>query len=79
MQSLAAGYDVTFDEAGRGNPEAGALRLEALSGIPILPTTQAVVGLSKALLQGRALPPKALNDALHIAVSAVHGIDYLLT
>ena len=71
--------DITIEEAGRGNPEAGALRLRALSGIPILPTTEAAVGLSKALLQGRALPAKALNDALHIAVSAVHGIDYLLT
>ena len=71
--------DVTFEEARRGNPGAAALRLEALSGIPILPATQPVVGLSKALLQERALPPKALNDALHIAVSAVHGIDYLLT
>ena len=71
--------DVTVEEAGRGNSEAGALRVGALSGIPILPTTEAVVGLSKALLQGRALPAKALNDALHIAVSAVHGIDYLLT
>ena len=71
--------DITIEEAGRGNPEAGALRLKALSGIPILPTTEAVVGLAKALLQGRALPAKALNDALHVAVSAVHGIDYLLT
>ncbi len=71
--------DVTVEEAGRGNPEAGTLRLGALSGIPILPITEAVVGLSKALLQGRAVPAKALNDAFHIAVSAVHGIDYLLT
>ena len=71
--------DITIEEAGRGNPEAGALRLKALSGIPILPTTEAVVGLAKALLQGRALPAKALNDALHVAASAVHGIDYLLT
>ena len=71
--------DITVEEAGRGSPEAGKLRLGALSGIPILPTTEAVVELSKALLQGKALPAKALNDALHIAVSAVHGIDYLLT
>ncbi len=70
---------VTIEEAGKGNPEASTLRLGALSHIPILPTTEAVVGLSKALLQERALPAKALNDALHIAVSAVHGIDYLLT
>lgn len=71
--------DITVEEAGRGNPEASALRLGALSDIPILPTTEAVIGLSKALLQGKALPAKAVNDALHIAVSAVHGIDYLLT
>ena len=71
--------DVTVEEAGRGNPEAAALRLKALSGIPILPITEVVVEVSRALIQGGALPAKALNDALHIAVSAVHGIDYLLT
>lgn len=71
--------DVTLEEAGKGNPEAAARRLEALSGIPILPITEAVIALSKALLRGRAFPAKALDDALHVAVSAVHGIDYLLT
>ena len=29
--------------------------------------------------EGGALPPKALDDSLHIALFAVHGIDYLLT
>ncbi len=71
--------DVALEEAGKGNPEAAARRLEALSGIPILPITRSVVTLSKVLLQGQALPAGALDDALHIAVSAVHGIDYLLT
>ena len=71
--------DVTVEEAGRGNYEAAARRLEALSGIPVLPITETIVALSKALLQGRALPPKALDDAFHIAISAVHGVDYLLT
>ena len=71
--------DVTIEEAGMGNPEAAMRRIEALSGIPILPITEAVVELSKALHQGSALPAKALDDSLHIAVSAVHGVDYLLT
>jgi len=71
--------NVTIEEAGRGNPEAAARRLEALAGIPLLPITEAVVVLSKALLQGGALPAKALDDSLHIAISAVHGVDYLLT
>ena len=29
--------------------------------------------------RAKAIPAKALKDSLHIAVSAVHGIDYLLT
>ena len=70
---------MTIEEAGRGNPEAAARRLEAFSGIPLLPITEAVVVLAKALIQGRALPAKALDDSLHIAVSAVHSVDYLLT
>ncbi len=71
--------DVALEEAGKGNLVAAARRLEALSGITILPITGSVVALSKVLLQGKALPVRALADALHIAVSAVHGVDYLLT
>lgn len=35
--------------------------------------------LSKNLLSQGALPAKAIDDALHIAISSVHNIDYLLT
>jgi len=31
------------------------------------------------LINEKALPEKALDDELHIAISAVHKIDYLLT
>ena len=70
---------LTVEEAGRGNQEAAARRLEALGGISMLPIMEAVAALSDAIISGRALPPSAQNDAIHIAVSAVHGIDYLLT
>lgn len=70
---------LTIEEAGRGHLEAAALRLEALEGIAILPLTEAVVSLSDALIHGGTLPASAQSDAIHIAVSAVHGIDYLLT
>jgi len=56
-----------------------ARRLQALAGIPILAITDAVSVLSKAPLRQRALPATALDDSLHIAISAVHGADYLLT
>lgn len=35
--------------------------------------------LGARLLREAALPPKAIADALHIAVAAVNGIDNLLT
>ena len=71
--------DVVTEEAGKGNPEAATRRLEALSGIPMLALTEDVVTLSKMLIQEKALPAKALDDSLHIAVSAVHSVHYLLT
>lgn len=71
--------DVSLEEAGRGDPEAARRRLEAISGIPVLAINHPVVTLSKALLKDRAIPATAQDDALHLAVSVVHGIDYLLT
>lgn len=35
--------------------------------------------LAAALISEGALPPSAQDDATHIAMAAVHGIDYLLT
>ena len=50
-----------------------------MSGIPVLPIAEAVRELSKGLVRERAIPATALNDALHVAVAAVHAVDYLLT
>ena len=71
--------DIAIDEAGKGDPEAGARRLWALRGIPVLSVTEAADELSERLVQEGAIPAKAVNDALHVAVSAVHAVDYLLT
>ena len=70
---------LTLEEAGRGNQDAASRRLEVLGGIAVLPITEAVATLADALIPRRALPANAQNDAIHIAVSAVHGVDYLLT
>jgi hypothetical protein len=68
-----------LDEAGRGDLEAARLRLEILDGIPRLDLTDGVLGLAQRLLHRKALPAHALEDALHIAVSAVHRMEYILT
>lgn len=70
---------VVTEDAGRGNPDAASRRLNALSDIPLLAITEAVVVLSKAFIQEGALPAKALDDSLHIALATIHGMDYLLT
>lgn len=70
---------IVISEAGRGDSTAAGRRVEALADIPALEITDAVVALSKALIAGGAVPEKALDDSIHIAVAAVHGVDYLLT
>ena len=71
--------DPVIEEAEKGDSKAAARRLNALAGIPLLAITDDVIALSKALIQDGALPRKAIGDSLHIALSAVHGINYLLT
>jgi predicted nucleic acid-binding protein len=66
-------------EASRGDRDAAQRRAEKLKDIPDLEVTGSAVALAKKLVDAGALPKEAIDDAMHLAVSAVHGIDYLLT
>ncbi len=71
---------LVLDEAGAGDQEAAAERLEFLDGIPLLDVTDPRIDLvADALLAAHLLPAKARSDAEHVATAAVHGVDYLLT
>ena len=70
---------LVLQEAGAGNPLMARRRVQALRGVPVLAPTQEAVELARALVQEGPIPPKAEVDALHVAVAAVHGIEYLLT
>ena len=51
-----------------------------LIGLRSLNIESEAVALAEALVDQRVMPgPAVQGDALHVAVSAVHGIDYLLT
>ena len=67
------------DECSDGDPVAAQERLVYLAGIPLLETSDDVSALAQSLLNDVPLPEKAAIDALHIAVAAVNGIEYLLT
>ena len=56
-----------------------AERVEVVKGIPELRITDEVAELAVALVSPRAIPRQAAQDAAHIAVAAVHQMDYLLT
>ena len=66
-------------EAGRGDPDAAKQRLAALADYIILPVTAEVEDLTARILGTGLIPPRAIRDAIHIGVSAVHGVDFLLT
>jgi hypothetical protein len=66
-------------EAALGHPDAARRRMTALEDIAELTTTEDVRILGKALISRGSLPLKAEIDSYHIAVAAVHGIEYLLT
>ena len=66
-------------ECSAGDALAAKERFVFLKGIPLLDVTVEVEALAALLLKHIPLPQKAAVDAAHIAVSAVHGIDYLLT
>lgn len=70
---------LTIEEAGQGHPEAAQRRLAVLADIPHLSIPEAVTDLATALLLEDALPRKATDDAVHVAVSAYHAMDYLMT
>ncbi len=70
---------IVLDECGQGDPEAVTRRLDVLRGLPLLNMTPDTARFAAALVQQGLIPAKAADDALHIAVSALNGVRYLLT
>lgn len=70
---------LVLGEAAAGDSQAAQERLAILQPMTVLETTAAALDLAKALIQAGALPAKAADDALHIAVAATHAVPYLLT
>mgnify|MGYP002784388907 CR=1 FL=1 len=63
----------------RGDAEIAAKRIEILRNFPSLAMNEDVQSLASEFLSKSNLPPKAADDALHIALATVYGLDYLLT
>ena len=66
-------------ECAAGDPVAADERAVFLDALPILEIDAECRQLATRIMQGVSLPGKAGVDAIHIAVSAINGVDYLLT
>jgi len=66
-------------EISSGNAEAVTKRQDALTSCLFLDITPEAVQLAERLIEQNAIPRQAAEDALHIAVATVSGMDYLLT
>ncbi|MBC8245372.1 MAG: hypothetical protein H8E20_13360 [Verrucomicrobia bacterium] len=58
---------------------AAAKRTDALRSFTVLATKDIVTEIAHRLVQSGPIPEKAQADAMHLALAAVHKMDYLLT
>lgn len=70
---------VAVNEAGKGDAPLAKERLTFLAETTLLDLTDEAMSLAFELLRRTRIPAKADVDALHVAVAAVHGMDYLIS
>ena len=66
-------------EASAGEAQMAQTRLNALSDVNLLQITNDAIELANDFIAKGPLPPKAVEDALHIAIAVVNGLEYLIT
>ncbi len=71
--------ELVVQECSAGDETAAEERLEALADITLLRTSSDAEQLADALIAGHAVPESHPEDALHIALAVVNGIQYLMT
>ena len=72
-------FALVEEEASRGDSSAAARRVAIIRNIPSLAISDLAVALAETLIERRAIPKGSEDDALHIAIAATQGTDYLLT
>lgn len=71
--------ELVVQEAGAGDDVAAQERLNVLKTIPLLETSADALELAERLVASGVIPRQAADDALHLAIAATNGIEYLLT
>ena len=82
--SLATDYDtyvsaLVYEEAARGDVEQASRRLAAIKPFRMLDIDEDARILAEKIVTGRGVPQEFPEDALHVAIAAVNGIDVVVT
>ena len=70
---------IVVEEARLGDAEDVKKRLEILKNFHHLELNNTVERMAQVYVEKLKIPPKALRDAVHLAVASVHSVDYLVT
>ncbi len=68
-----------IDEASAGDVVLASARLQVIKGLPLLDVLPEVAESAGSIRELGFIPERAGADATHIAIAAVHGVDFLLT
>lgn len=71
--------ELVYREAAAGDRAAASARLEAIGELKILAVSPEAIALAERLVESGPISREHAADALHIAIAAVNGVDYLLT
>ena len=71
--------ELVISEAAAGDAQAASRRMAILEGLSVIDIISVAEELAAHILQHAGLPVRARADALHIALAASQGIDYLMT
>ncbi len=71
--------EIVIEEMSMGDSEAVSKRLDAVKDFAKLELNENVEKLMDIYMTKLEIPPKAFRDALHLAFTSVHEIDYLVT
>ena len=70
---------IVVDECSAGDSSAALDRLTLIADISILAVSPNARGLADRLMLEHGIPASEPRDALHIAIAAVNGVQYLVT
>jgi hypothetical protein len=70
---------LVLEEAGKGDEDQAVLRLQAIKSLQVLAIDEQARTLAFKILENHGIPGEYPEDAFHISVAAVNGMDALVT